>query len=180
MRNARRPYIIGARLSRESSAEALGFVGGNRVGDAGKIAAGDGAKFAADGVGREAGAEQASIERGDLALGEFAANVGEAALQAGADESGFVGFGKNGVKRGIDVTVRHAAGAKIARDAETSLAPGLRVLARVIERVAGVLEITSFAETGDDGCDKFGVFGAALEIFPHFVNRVSAARQGAE
>jgi len=146
----------------------------------GEIAGGDAAELGADDVGGEAGAEKRAIERGELASIERAADVREAALEARADEHGFVCLGEDGVKGGFDVAVGDAARAQLAGDAKASLAAGLRVLAGVVEGVAGVVEIFMLAQPGDDGRDEFEVFGAAVEVFAHFMDGVRAAHERAE
>jgi hypothetical protein len=152
-------------------------VGG--VGEIGKVAVGDAVKFFADDVGGEAGAEEGAVEGGEFFLVDGAAKVGEAALEAGADESGFVGVGEDGGEGGVDVNVGDAATAEFTSDAETSLAAGLGVVAGVFEGVTGVVEVVEFAETGDHWRDEVFSFGAALEIFFHFMDGESAAHEGA-
>jgi hypothetical protein len=157
----------------------LDFIRG-RVGEGGEIAGGDAAEFGADDIGGEAGAKKRAVEGSELALIERAADMREAALEARADERGFVRFGEDGVERGFDVAVGNAAGAQFARDAKTPLAARLRVRASVVEGVAGVVEIVVLAQPGDDGRNEFGIFGAAAEVFAHFMDGVRAAHERAQ
>src|ERR1700727_2579464 len=82
-------------------------------------------------------------------LVERAADVREFAFDAGADGGGFVGLGENGIERGVDAAVGHAAGAQLAGDAETALPAKLRVLAGEFGGEAGVVEIVELAESSD-------------------------------
>ena len=102
------------------------------------------------------------------------------AFQARTHERGFVRFGEDGVEGRIDVAIGDAAGAKFTRDAKTSLAAGLGVLACVIESVAGVIEVVLLAETGDHRRDKACIFRAELKVLAHFMDGVRAAHKGAE
>ena len=105
---------------------------------------GDGFEFAADGVGGEAGGEEAAVEAGDFAVGDFAARESEFAFDAVADGEALrfvVGVGVDG---GLDVGVGNAAGAEIARDAEFSLAADFGTLAGELLRVASVVELAVF------------------------------------
>jgi len=158
---------------------ALGFgIGIRGVRNIGEIAARDRAEFGADYIGGKAGREQAAIEGGEFAPVERAAEAGEAALEAGADEGGFVGFGEDGVERGFDVGVGDAAGAEFAGDAEAA-AVGMDAAAGEVEGVADVIEIVELAKARDDGGDEFYIFGAAFEIGAHVVERVGAAHKRA-
>ena len=135
-------------------------------------------QFRANYVGREAGAEEAAIKRRKLALIERAANVRKVSLEARADGRGLVGLGKDGVEGGFDVAVGYATSTEFAGDAEPSLAARISVLARVIEGVAGIVEVVLFTKAGNRAIDMIFGFGAAFEILPHFVNRVCATHQG--
>ena len=117
-----------------------------RVGD---VCSGGGAKFGADEVGGKAGAKKTAVEGRDFALVERAAAPFQVARETLADERGFVGVGKDGVERGVDMLVGNATGAEFAGDAEASLAAGVRVLAGVVEGILRVVEIRLFAKTGD-------------------------------
>jgi hypothetical protein len=146
----------------------------------GEIIARNAAELGADDVRGKAGAQQAAIERGKLALVEGAADAGQAPLEAGANEIGFIGLGENGGEGRLDMTVGNAAGAQFAGDTKASLAAGLRVLAGVVERVAGIVEIFLLAKARDDPGNELVAFGAASEIVAHFVNRVGAPHEGAK
>lgn len=122
----------------------------------------DAPKFRADDLGRKSRGQKAAVQRRDFALVERAANVRQATFQAAADERCFVGFGKDCVQSSFDVAIRDAATAKFAGDAEPPLAAQLRVVAGVIESVAGIVEIVEFAEASDDRGDEFFVVDAAL------------------
>lgn len=141
---------------------------------------GDAAKLGADNVRGETGAEEAAIERSDFALVESAAKMRKAAFYTRADQSGFVRFREDSLQGSFDVTVGNAARSQFARDAEASLAPQFCVLIRVVERVAGVVQIFQFAQARNDRRNGFFVFGAAVEVVLHFVDGVGAAHQGAE
>ena len=135
------------------------------------------AELGADDVGGEAGGEKGAVERGEFFFVERAARLRELALQARADERGFVGFGENGIERGFDVAVRDAADAELAGDAETSLAAGLRVAAGIVESEFSIVEIILLSEACYDRSDEIFLLGAALEILLHFMNGVRAAHQ---
>ena len=145
----------------------------------GEVAVGDAFQLGADYVRGETGAEKIAVEGGDFFLVEGAAEMGEAAGEARADERGFVGFGEDGIHRGFDVAVGDTACAQFASDAETSLAAKLGVLRGVVQSVLGVVEIVEFAEARDYGGDEVFIFGAALEMFFHFGDGMGAAHQGA-
>src|SRR3989441_11857373 len=82
---------------------------------------GEGAQFGADYIGRKPGTEQASIHGSKPALVECFARAGldstsdnlpEPALEPFAYQCPFIRFAKEFSKRGLDVAVRHAAGAE--------------------------------------------------------------------
>ncbi len=77
---------------------------------------------------------------------ERASDVSHAALQAEAHGSGLICFGEDGVERRVDMAIGHAASAQFARDAKASLFAQLRMLSRVVERVAIVIEVLLFAQ----------------------------------
>jgi hypothetical protein len=151
-------------------------IGIGGVGQVGKIAVGDGAQFGADYVRGEARSEQAAIERGELAVVEPAADVREAAFDAGADEQCFIRFGEDGIERGLDELVGDAAPAQLAGNAKAS-AMRAHAAAREIECVALIVEIVKLAEPGDDGGDEVLIFSALLQVSAHIVQRIGAARQ---
>jgi hypothetical protein len=132
-----------------------------------------------NGVGGEAGAEQRTIERGDLIVGDFAARELEFAVDAEADGGAFgVGVGAFG-DGGFDVGVRNAAGTEVTRDAICPLPADLSALAGELFGVAGVVDHATFAQAGEnDLCEQFAG-GTALEEFLHLGDRVRAAHQGA-
>src|SRR5215472_6717989 len=66
------------------------------IGDFEQIIAGNSAQFGTDVFGGETGAKQIPIERSDLLLVKRAAKLSEAAFEARADESGFVGICEDG------------------------------------------------------------------------------------
>lgn len=134
--------------------------------------------MSADDVGGKAGAKEAAVERGGLFFVERpAAEAPQLALDAGFYERGFVRFGENGGERGFNVTVRHAAGAEFAGDAEFSLMAILRMSAGEVAGVASVIEIIQFAQFLQDGVGVVFVFGTQGEIFLHFVHGMGAAHQ---
>lgn len=105
-----------------------------------------GIQLSANDFGRESRAKQAAVERRQFARIERPASRRKQAFQACANKRGLVGFGESDVESGFDVAVGHAAGAQLARDAETSLAARIRVDTGELEGIAGVIEITLFAE----------------------------------
>lgn len=106
--------------------------------------------------------------------------MSEAALQARADELRFGRIGKHGVESGINVPIRHTASAKLACDAEASLATATGALAGEVERVAGVVEIIVLAQAGDDLRDMFFILSPAFQIGAHFVDGMSPTHECAE
>lgn len=150
------------------------------VGVDGDFFGGDGFQFFADGVGREAGGEQAAVEAGDFLVGDFATGEFEFALETVADGEALrfiVGAEFDG---GLDVGVGNAAGAEVARDAEFSLATDLGALARELLRVASVVELAVFFHAGYDDLGEKLVGGAAIEQALHFFDGVGAAHEGAQ
>ena len=139
----------------------------------------DATEFFADNIGRETGAEEHSIERGDFLFVEGAAQVREATFEALADKYGFVGISEDGGEGGIDMFVGYATASEFACDAEAALAAGLRVVTSVFEGVASVVEVVQFAQAGDHGRDEFFFLGATLEILLHFMDREGAAHESA-
>jgi len=89
----------------------------------------------------------------------------------------FVG---GGLDRGLNVGVRHTAGAEVAGDAEFSLAADFGALAGELLGVAGVVELAVFFHAGKHDLRKELVRGAAVEQALHFFYGVGAAHQGAE
>jgi hypothetical protein len=152
----------------------------NVFGEIGQVAVGNAAKLGSNYFRGKSGAEQAAMERRDLALAKRAANVREVSLESCAYECGFVCVGENSAERGLNMLVGHAARAQLADDAETSLAPRIGVKASEVESVAGVVEVPVFAHPRDNSGDEFRVVGAAREIRAHLVNRVRAAHQYAD
>jgi hypothetical protein len=148
--------------------------------DLGKIAVGDAAKFGADGVRGETGAEQAAVNAGDLALAERTAKVREATLETSPDQFGFGRVGEHGFECSVDVPVRHTAGAEFASDAKASLAASVGALAGKFKRVTGVIKIVVLAEPGHDLRNGVFVVRAALQVGAHLVNRMGAAHEGTE
>ena len=78
------------------------------------------------------------------------------AVETRANERGFVRIGKDCGERCVDVFIGDTAASQLARDAVTSLAAALCVMAGVFEGVASVVEVVQFAEAGDDGVPKMG------------------------
>ena len=140
---------------------------------------GEGVEFAADGVGGEAGAEEAAVEGGDFVVGDFAAREFEFALDAEADR-GALGFGVGGFSEsGFDVGIGDAAGAEVAGDAEFALAADFGALAGELFGVAGIVDHAVFAEAGEDDLREEFAGGPTLEEFFHFGDGVGAAHEGA-
>src|SRR5579863_4820749 len=137
-----------------------GGIGKGEGGEGALIFAGSKAKLGADYVRREAGAEQAAMERGKLALVERAAKMRQMALDARASGCGFVGFGEDGFQRRFDVAIGNAAGAKFAGNAEAPLTARIGVLAGEVEGVAGIVEIILLTEARDHTVDVFFIFSA--------------------
>ena len=138
---------------------------------------GDALEFGANDVGGEARGQEAAIKRSELALVDLAANVGKPALEACADERGFVSLRENGIEGGFDVAVGDAAAAKIASDAITSLTAQPGVVTCELEGVTRVVEIIQLTQARDHGGDQVFVFSVALEVLLHLVDRMRAAHQ---
>jgi hypothetical protein len=145
---------------------------------------GDGVQFAADGVGSEAGAEEAAIEGGDFVVRDLfpeicTAGEFEFALYAEADRRA-LGFwiGRFG-DGSFDVGVGDAAGAEVTGDAEFALTADFGALAGELLGVAGVVDHAVFAEAGEHDLSEEFTGGAALEESFHFGDGVRAAHQGA-
>jgi hypothetical protein len=148
--------------------------------DGGNFFCGDGFEFFADGVGGEAGGEEAAVEAGDFFVGDFAAREFEFAFDAMADREALqfvVGVGFDGR---LDVGVGNAAGAEIARDAKFSLATDFGALARELLREARVVELAVFLHAGHDELGEKFVGRAAIEQTLHFFYGVWAAHQSAQ
>jgi hypothetical protein len=135
-------------------------VGG--VGQIGEIAMSDAAQLGANHVRGKAGAKQAAVKRRNLAFTERAAHVRQLPAQARANRRRFVRFREDGIECGLDVAIGHAAAAQLSRDAEASLAARLRVLARVFEREASIVEITLLAKARNDRGNGFFVVSSSF------------------
>ena len=78
-----------------------------------------------------------AVQRGDFVLVDGAAKVGEAAFEARADERGFVGFGEDGIERGIRCERSGTPRARSSRAMrKRPWRRSLGVLRGVVERVA--------------------------------------------
>ncbi len=78
------------------------------------------------------------------------------------------------------MAIGNATGAKIARDAKSSLFADFGASARELFRVAGIVELPRFLEAGENDLrEEFGI-GAAQEFCFHFVNGMVAAHEDAE
>lgn len=163
--------------ARYSISAVLHLVGGCGFWD---LFAGDGFDFAADDVGGKAGAEKAAVERSELLFFDFAFEAAEFAVDALADEGGFVV--RDGVfgEGGFDVLVRNAARAEFARDAELALAADFRTLADELFGEAGIVEEAAVLEAVDDGFDEPVVVGAMGEGLLELVDGMSAACEDAD
>src|ERR1700735_928280 len=147
-----RPYESGFESRRESETtvtelktSALGLVGDRGVGQVGKITVSDAAELGADNIRGETGAEEAAIERCDFALIERAPKMREPAFNPRANQRGFVGFGEDGLQGCVDGAAGNTARSQFTGDAKATLTAQFCVLIRVIERVAGVVEIFQLA-----------------------------------
>ncbi len=138
---------------------------------------GETVEFSADDVAREAGGQQRTIERGEFALIDFAAEEAEFAFDALANECGGIGLFGGFFHGGFDVAVRDAAGAQVAGDAEVALFAGLGAKARELARVAGVIDQIFALQTVDHGLDELFVFAAAPQGLVHFMDGVGAAHK---
>lgn len=164
----------GARYSRSA---ALHFVGGSGFWE---LFAGDGFDFAADNVGGEAGAEKAAVERGELFFFDFSFEGAEFALDALANERGFVVLEGIFGESSFDVLVGNAAGAKVARNAEFALAANFGALTGELFGEACVVEEAVVLEALDDGPDERIVVGTMGEGSLELVDRMSAAGEDAD
>lgn len=104
----------------------------------------------------------------------------EAPLELRANQGRLVGFASDSVEGGVDVLIGHAARAKLASDAEAALFPRLRMVPRVIEGEAGVVEVALLAQAGDHLRHQVFVLAAQRKVFAHFVDRMGSAHQGAQ
>lgn len=137
-----------------------------------------GAELGANYVGGKTGAEQIAIERGAFFLVERAFDLAEAAFEARADERGFICLGENRFQRHFNMLVGDATAAQFAGDAEFALVTMLRMNARVIAGVSRVVEVLEFFEFLEHAANVLFVFGAARQIFAHFVYGIRATHQG--
>jgi hypothetical protein len=128
-----------------------------------------GAEFGANYVGGKAGAEEIAIEGRASFFVKRTFDLAQAAFEARTDKRCFVRFGENGFERGFDVAVREAAGAEFADDSEFALVTVLRMDARIVAGVTRVVEVLELFQLLDHFADVVFVFGAAGEVFAHFV-----------
>jgi len=144
----------------------------------GNIDMGGSAQFTLDEIGGKACADEAVIERPSLSETDSTAKPGEMTLETCPNKLCLVRFGEDRVESGIDMVVRDASGAQIARDTEASLSAPMSMAAGVFDRVAGIIEVVLFAQPRDDRRNVRFRFGTALQILPHLLNRMRAAREG--
>ena len=110
----------------------------------------NGFEFFSDGVGRETGGEEAAVEASDFVVGDFASRDFEFALDAMANREALRFVVGGGFDGGLDIGIRNAASAEVARDPEFSLPANLRALPRKLLRVARVVELPVFFHAGHD------------------------------
>jgi hypothetical protein len=146
----------------------------------GEAFSGKGFEFATDEVGRETGSEKRAIDGGEFFVAYFSPSGAEFALDALADDDGFVvGFGGFG-EGVVNVAIGDAAGAKVSGDAELALFADFCVGAGELPGVAGIVELAGFFEACENDLgEEFGV-SAADELRFHFVDGVSATHEDAE
>ena len=137
-------------------------------------------EFFADGVGREPRGDEAAVQTRDFLVGDFAARQPEFALDAVADCQSLRFVVGRGFDGGLDGGVGDPTSAKIASDAEFTLAADFGALTRELLRVAGVVELAVFFHAGHDDLGEKFVGGAAVEEALHFLDRMRAAHQGAQ
>jgi hypothetical protein len=142
--------------------------------------AGEGFEFPADYIGGKAGAQEAPIHCGHLALIDFAAKGAEFAFEALADDCGFVDFFCGLSQSGFDVAVRDAAGAQVPRNSKSALAPDFRALADELFGKALVINHLGALQTVHNIFQKVVVIRSAAKELLHFVYGVSAAHEGAD
>ena len=138
---------------------------------------GEGFELAADQVGGEAGAQEAPVEPSELAIIDFAAGGAQLALDALADEGGFVGLLRGFFEGGFNVAVGDAAGAKVACNTKLALLSSFGALAGELLGVTVVVNQAAASEASQDVFDKCSIFAAALERPFHLVNGVRAPHE---
>jgi len=147
--------------------------------DIGDVFGGDGFEFASDGVGREAGAEKAAVERSDFVVGDLTTGQFQFALDAKPDGGTLGGVVTGFGQYGFDVAIGYAAGAEVASDAVFALAANLGALTNELLGVAVVVNHAVFFEAGHDQLGEELVVRAAREELFHFRDGVGPAHQGA-
>src|SRR6266700_1548869 len=114
----------------------------------GEVFAGEGVEFAADYVGGEAGAKKAAVDGGHLPFVDLfacmfvcigAAKGAQLALDALADDGGFVRFLGGFFECRFNVAVRNATGPEATCDAKFSLLAGFSALPRELLRIPRVV-----------------------------------------
>ncbi len=158
---------------------ALGFVGGRRVGEFDAVLH-DGAKLRADDIGGKARAHQAAKEGGEFAFVERDAQFPDEALEARANESGFICLREGFFECGLDESIGDAACAKFPRDAIASLAARQGVAAGELSGVARIVEVLALLQPLENGPHLRNLEGAAFKILAHLMNRMRPARQRAQ
>lgn len=147
-----------------------------------EVVVGKVAEFSADGVGGETGAEEGTVERGDFAVVDLFTCLGaaeklELAIDALADDGGFVGVARGGFEGRSDVAIRDAAGTQLAGDAKFALFANLGALASELFGVAGIVDQAFLREAGDYFLDEVLISAAADQSFLHFVDGMGAAHE---
>src|ERR1700758_4891592 len=97
-------------------------------------------KFTADHVGREAGSQQGAVQGGKLPVIDFASHQPQLAVDALTDHGSLVGMLGGLVDGRVDVAIRYAPGAQLARDAVFALPANLRALVDELLGVACVVD----------------------------------------
>lgn len=150
-------------------------------------------EFMADDVGGETGAKEATVEGRELSFVEVgalpahlkvaatvasgAAEGAQLALDALADDGGFVGVLGSLFEGGFDVAVRDAAGAEVACHTKLALLSSFGALAGELLGVAGVVDVAVLFKASDHFLDEVLVGSAADEGLFHFGHGMSAAHK---
>src|SRR5207302_1681216 len=129
----------------------------------GNIFAGEVFEFAADDVGGETGAEEAAVEGSKFFVVDFAVERAQLALDALANQGGFVGHLRDFFESGFDVAVRDAPRTQVPCDTKLALFASLGAMAGKLSGVAGVVDQAGSLESRHNSFHERLVFAAARE-----------------
>src|SRR6266571_3014208 len=174
------PTVYCFRYRLTSSSRRLSVGAGLNFGEV--LAAGQGVEFAADYVGGEADAEKTAVDGGHLPFVDLLACIGAAeraqlALDALADDGGFVGFLGGFFEGGFNVAVGDAAGAEVAGHAEFPLLARFGALPRELLRIPRVVNQAVFFQPSHHELDEQFIVAAPFELFLHLVDGMRPPHQ---